>query len=180
MPTADLLATRLQELKAAAQASLTLARTGNPIPTRVYRSHGRPAVDVLCAADDGLLAVYLADPAVDLQRVEHGRAINVGQHGYMALVRAVVEIWRCVPTQTSSGPPSATALDVSAEELARDGHALWTGLHLRREAGTLFPTAGNKVESRIGDPKPLAPRGGAAGWQITVEVGTTDVGAPPL
>lgn len=177
MPVASYLSARAQELLTAAQAALTLARTGNAVPARVYRSHGPPAVD-WCNQD--LLVVYLDNPAEKLSNPAQGRAAQVspGEYLQMPIARFVVELWRCVPTIDSQGtPPTATALDTSASGLQIDIHALVTGLRLAQTGGTLFPGAGLGCgDPMFGDPVPLVPQGAMAGWRIRVEYPMNDAG----
>lgn len=170
---ADYLNLRLNELLTAAQAALTLVRSGNPIPSRVYVSHGPPAVD-LC--DDDLLVVYLDNPAVRLTDPKADRTVQVGQFSVIPIARYIVEVWRCVPGPTDTSVPSAAELNTSALALANDGWALWTGLRLAREAGTLFPAGPQFDDALIQTPIPLPPQGSMGGWRIRVEAQTNDAG----
>lgn len=175
MPTADYLEDRAHELLTAATTSLTLARTGNAVPSRIYLSHGPPAVD-FCTAD-GLLTVYADTPAIKLVDPKADRSKNVGQIFTLPIYRLVVELWRCVPNLDAEGtPPTAAALDASATGLLRDLHALQTGLFLHKWAGTLFPAGMGCADPEISDPIPRNPEGSVAGWLIRVAIPLNDAG----
>jgi hypothetical protein len=106
MAIASYIADRAEELLDAAEASLTLARTGTAVPARTYRSHGPPAVD-WCNED--LLVVYLDNPAIKLSNPSQNRALQAGQYETMPVARYVVELWRCAPNIDDQGtPPTAT------------------------------------------------------------------------
>ena len=165
---------RLGELLTAATAGLTLARTGNAIPSRLYVSHGPPAVDT--CADDGLLCVYLDTPAVSLANPELRNAQQSGQFRMMPVLRMIIELWRCVPIPDGQGtPPTAAALTTSANALANDMWALLTYLETNRSS--IFPTglAATVIPNR-GDPVPLPPKGGAAGWRVKIDTPINDGG----
>lgn len=173
MPPTTYVADRLLELLTAAEAGLTLARTGNPIPTRNLRVHGEPAVDV--CDDNGLLVVYSASPAVRLTDPRANDARNKGPHHFVPVLRMVVELWRCVPAVDDDGVPTVTELDASAAALANDMWALVTYLGARLD-GIFLTGLGAKVLAELGDPIPLGPRGQAAGWRLTVEIPVSDAG----
>lgn len=164
---------RLGELYTAALAGLTLARTGNAVPTRTYHSHGPPAVD-FCEED--MLAVYLDNPAVGEDGPSVRIAENTGPVKRMPILRMCVELWRCVPTVDELGnPPTAAALLASADGLANDMWALDT--YLRANAATLFPTGmAGTVVPNFSDPVPLPPHGKMAGWRWRVQVPVSDAG----
>ena len=167
------ISSRLSELLTAAQAGLTLARTGNVIPSRVYVAHGPPAVD-FCA--EGLLVVYLDNPAIGEDGPSVRKAEAVGPTKRMPILRMCIELWRCVPNVSDQGiPPSETDLTTSANGLANDMWALDT--YLRVNKLTLFPTGlGSTVIPNFSDPVPLPPQGGMSGWRWRVQVPISDIG----
>lgn len=173
MPATTYVGDRLLELLTACQAGLTLLRSGNAIPSRNLRTHGPPAVD-LCV-DDGLLAVYLDSPAVLFDRPSVRDARGVGQRHYEPVLRMVVELWRCVKGLDDSGHVTVADLDQDASDLADDMWALVTYLGARLDS--TFPTGlGGKVVMTLGDPVPLPPRGGVAGWRLSIQVPVSDGG----
>lgn len=173
MAATTYISSRLGELFTAAQAGLTLARTGNAIPTRIYHSHGPPAVD-FCEED--LLVVYLDNPAVSDDNPSQRIAENSGPQLRMPVLRMCIELWRCVPTLGADGtPPTVAALTTSADGLANDMWALDT--YLRVNQATLFPTGlGTEVIPNFSDPAPLNPQGKMAGWRWKVQVPVSDAG----
>lgn len=172
--TADFIADRALELLTAAEASLTLLRTGNPIPTRFGRTHGAPVAEV-CegSAYGGQLNVYVDSPAVSVEAQSQGRSHNVGARHWMPYLNLVVELWRCAP----KGPvPTAAQLDTYAAAMMKDGFALVTGLEAEKIAGLLFPTLPPNYEVQLGLLTPLAIQGGSGGWKMTVRVPVADAG----
>lgn len=174
MPPTTYLSSRLGELLTAATAGVTLARTGNAIPSRVFVSHGPPAVDF--CTDDGLLAVYLDKPAVNLDEPSVRITEQVGPKKRMPILRMCIELWRCVPNLDEQGtPPTVTALTTSANGLANDLWALDT--YLRANKATLFPTGlASTVIPNFSDPVPRNPSGNVAGWLLRVQVPVSDGG----
>lgn len=173
MPPTVYVQGRLGELMTAALAGLTLARTGNPVPTRTYHSHGPPAVD-FCKED--VLAVYLDNPAVSDDNPSVRIAENQGPLKRMPVLRMAIELWRCVPGVDGDGiPPTAGALTASADGLANDMWALDT--YLRTNKATLFPTGmDGTVIPNFSDPAPLPPRGNMGGWLWKIQVPISDGG----
>lgn len=173
MPT-TYLSGRLSELLTAATAGVTLARTGNAVPSRIYVSHGPPAVDF--CDDNGLLAVYLDNPAVGLDAPSVRIAENTGPQKRMPVLRMCIELWRCVPNLDEQGnAPTAAVLTASANGLANDLWALDT--YLRANQATLFPTGlAATVIPNFGDPIPRTPSGNVAGWLLRVQVPVSDAG----
>lgn len=165
---------RLGELLTAALAGLTLARTGNPIPSRSGHTHGPPVPDF--CTDDGLLAVYLDNPAVSDDNPSQRITENSGPVMRMPVVRLCIDLYRCVPTLDGQGvPPSAAALTTSADGLANDMWALDT--YLRVNQASLFPTGlGTEVIPNFSDPVPLNPLGGVGGWRWKIQVPVSDAG----
>lgn len=174
--TADFVADRMLELLTAAEVSLTLARTGNPVPTRTGRTHGAPVAEV-CegSAYGGQLNVYVDNPAITVEAQAQGRTHNIGARLWMPYLNLVVELWRCAP---KVGPvlPSAADLDAYAAAMAKDGFALVTGLEQAKIGGTLFASIPPNLEVRLGQLLPLPIQGGSGGWKMTVQVPVNDAG----
>lgn len=174
MPVASYFADRLTELLAASVVALEVSRTGVAVPSRQYISHGRPAVDF---CQTGILVVYGDAPSIQLSKPRQDIAEQAGQFMLMAIAVMFVELWRCVPNLDDTGvPPTATDLTSSATQLAVDAHALWTGLVRAQTGGTLFPTGMPNVRAEFGDPTPIGPQGGMAGWRMKIRYPMSDLG----
>lgn len=169
-------ADRLAELLAASVVALEVSRTGVAVPSRQYISHGRPAVDF---CQTGILVVYGDAPSIQLRGPNPRQDIaeQAGQFMLMAIAEMFVEMWRCVPNLDDTGvAPTAAQLTASATQLAIDAHALWTGLVRAQTGGTLFPAGMSNVRAEFGDPTPIGPQGGMAGWRMKVRYPMSDLG----
>lgn len=159
----------LEALRDEALAALDPTRTGHPAPSRVFVSHGAPAVDV--CEDDGLLAVY-----VDVVPHLHPRQRGRGPGGCLVVptMRAVVELWRCHPTMQHDGSPWGVGVyEDAALDLAADLWCLLVGLYTSWLGGALTP--GQPCEQvEFGAASPLGPSGGAAGWKVPITYTLSD------
>lgn len=177
MATASYLADRMLELLTAAENALTLARTGNPIPDRVGRTHSRPVAEQ--CNGDGQLYVYLGNPSVVIESIRAPSASQGNVH-WVPKARFYVELWRCSPPTKGHATPTAAQIDAFTARLAQDGWALVTGLEQSYLQGLLFPGAlpAPPVGARpnFGTLIPLGPQGSVGGWQMLVELPINDPG----
>lgn len=173
MGSADYLHERAQDLLDDSLLGLAAARTGHAVPSRVYVSHGTPAVDV-CEGSTGQLTVHLfpSRPIIMTSLAKDGRR--------QCLVRLTanfrVQVWRCALSVDDDGPVGATALGDIDEVLSRDLWSLLTYLHAQRAAGQLFDGVSTCDVVTIGEPRLLEESGLAAGWEVPVTLDLNDAG----
>jgi len=176
MGTAAYLDTMAHDLLDAAADALSASRTGTAPPSRVYVSHGRPAVDI-CEDGDGTgqLSVYL-EPARGLTIVAAPDRPAVPRQILVEPVALfVVEWWRCHIAFANDGSiPTADELDDAASLLLTDLWCVHTQLLDEQRDGTLVSVNCSRVE--VLGAQALGPQGGAAGWNIQVRVGLSDLG----
>ena len=163
------------DLLSAAQNGLTQACTGHEEPERVYVAHGVPVVDG-CANTHGQLTVHLSKIGTRPVSPRTNRTPGANQCQIMAVAQFAIQLFRCVPVPNDRGvPPTDTALDESAADLMLDAWALYSHIIAERAAGDLISGLGCDGVA-IGEITPIAPSGGTAGWQFTVDVMLSDAG----
>ena len=162
-------------LLAACETALLEACTGNPQPNRVYVSHGQPAVDG-CENTNGQLSVWLKSIS-SRPLGTGGRSVpGANQCQILPVAQFGVQLFRCVPVPNDRGvPPTDLALDESAADLLLDAWALYTHIIAERAAGDLV--VGLSCDGvGVGNLTPIAPSGGTAGWEFTIEIALNDAG----
>lgn len=161
----DRLTTALEDLLTSAKAALE--DDAIEAPSRQYRSHGEPAED----GCDQLVAW-----ADRLSANQHQGPGNLPSNAPCSLIPTTdlaVRLSRCWGSMPRHNElvPGDDDLDYDADQLARDGWALFRGLTSRALDGTLFPTLGLTCQGiELVDADPTPPEGGIASWTVRFRV----------
>lgn len=150
------------DLLAAADNSLH-----NP-PDRQYVSPGAPA------ADCEQLTVHLNTIRNLAPANRAGSGLGATQGCQVLPVGVfIVTLWRCVATVDHDGPPSAEALQVNGEQVAKDAWSLLVGYTELWQASLLVPSVPElDCQAITWQPgvQTLTPQGGLVGITLTVEI----------
>lgn len=133
---------------------------------------GLPAFDCVPA-----LSVHLGGPHVGdtyplqppLQPMQ--RIATTGQVNLLAMTCTIIRCWPVAEQQQQSLLlPSTQEITDASEETYNDLWAIWNGLKNQHRLGTLFQTRSGRREFLLDPAVPVNTSGGAAGWQIPIQV----------
>lgn len=163
-----------------------LAACERPAPERVQLYQTNAPVPPGCP--DSLLEVH-HNQAFQAAGNAFGRPTLEAGFGNPAAVELIIRLWRCWPTVTGDGLPATVDTDAASEGLDADLECIWAALAQAVCTGAVSITPPATVEVPVPDPvvfplttpgckeialadtKPLAPRGGRAGFEIRLVAG---------
>lgn len=148
-----------------ATSYISVDRTGNKKPDRIFVSYGTPVADS-CCDQGGQLTVHLAAFNTDGNAIEHDtNKCLVRRHA-----RFLITLYRCHPTQLGKTIPTQKKLDDAALCLYKDLWALENGITDGWQNIVASPC--DNVE--LGPVRLLDPEGGCAGFSVEVIVELDD------
>lgn len=157
------------EFKDVCVAALDTIPTADPTlsgaPDRTFVSPGTPVAD--CCEQLAVVVNPLA-----------ARAAQPGAKAMINIVTLVAVATRCIPTGVGEGQtyraPKATELEAAARQIDADGWALWNHVQNAMRDGSFLGQCDVKEFLAM---QQLAPAGGCAGWQLTVQASLDGYGS---
>lgn len=130
-------------------------------PARRFVSPGKPAYDCCDGEEQGQLTVHVQPVAEG----PHQPGPNRASQARINRVRLNITSLRCIGMDPDGNPPDPAVAAAQAEQINRDGWAIWNHVWNMQREGLIFSECGEVIWGQLTS---LDPSGLCGGWTLTI------------